>query len=272
MRFYKDAEFHLRLFCFPFAGASTSVFRPWMNWLPKGIELAAVQLPGRESRVRERCISDMDELAEQLVSALAPALKRPFAFFGHSMGALIAYEVLRRLEQRGHAPAELFFACGSPAPHTRLAPARRRVLSKEEIVADLHQLGCVPAELLKNREILNLLLPMLQADFELYANYGWRNNGSLSCPIVSIRGEQDTYITAESQLGWKKHTNRQFTFHSMHGKHLFLLESPQAVVDLVNVYLSPILEECRIGAPEQACFVRDLDQHQGNAYENKRIS
>ncbi len=250
LRFSKSANPSLRLFCFPFAGSSASIFRPWIDSLPGEIEVLAVQLPGRENRLRERCIRDLDEIVEELDHGINDCLDLPFVFFGHSLGSLIAYELLRRLEASGRNRAELFFASGGPAPHTCLSPAEPRRLTQDQILRDLRRISIAHASLLDDPEVLALMLPMLQADFEIYANYRYREAAALQSSIVALRGATDSYITHQSQMEWKRHTDRQFAFHTVPGSHLFMVDSPAALLSLVNAYLVPILNKhARRGLP-----------------------
>jgi len=240
----------LRLVCFPFSGSSASIFRPWIDSLSAEIEVLAVQLPGRENRLRERYIRDMDEIVEQLEHEIGPVLDPPFVFFGHSLGSLIAYELLQRLEATGRHRAELFFASGGPAPHTCIPPDERRTLTQDQILQDLRKISGTHATLLDDAEVLALLLPMLQADFEIYGNYRYRESAPLRSPIVSIRGAADAYITHQRQLEWNRHTDREFSFHTIPGPHLLMADSSGALLALLNAYLAPILNRhARRGLP-----------------------
>ncbi len=244
LRISRTSAPSLRLFCFPFAGSSASLFRPWIEALPEQVEIMAVQLPGRENRLREPCVHDMDEIMEKLGPEIEACLDLPFVFFGHSLGSLVAYELLRRLEDRGRQRAELFIASGGLAPHTCIAPAEPLRLTPDQILQDLRRISPTHGALFNDREVLTLMLPMLQADFEIYANYQYRERAPLRTPVVAIRGAADTYITYQSQLEWKQHTDRQFAFHTIPGTHLFMVDSPRALLALVNVYLTPILDRC----------------------------
>jgi surfactin synthase thioesterase subunit len=245
LRFSRSSSPLLRLFCFPFAGSSASVFRSWVDELPEEVEVLAIQLPGRENRLRERCMSDMGEVVEKLEIEIDSCLDLPFVFFGHSLGSLIAYELLRRLETGGQHRAELLFASGGPAPHTCRALAEPLRLTQDQVLLDLRRISQAHSSLLDDREVLALMLPMLQADFELYANYRYRDTTPLQSPIVAIRGATDSYITRESQLEWKRHTARRFLFHTIPGPHLFMVDSPAALIALVNAYFAPILNSHR---------------------------
>lgn len=250
LRISKSDTPSLKLVCFPFAGSSASIFRPWIDRLPREVEVLAVQLPGRENRLREPYLRDMNQIVEQLEREIGPVLDPPFVFFGHSLGSLIAYELLQRLEATGRCRPELFFASGGPAPHTRIPPDERRTLTQDQILRDLRQISGAHASLLEDTEVLALLLPMLQADFEVYTNYRYRESAPLQSSIVSIRGASDAYITHESQLEWSRHTDRRFSFHVIPGPHLFVVDSFEALLALVNTYISPILHRhARRGLP-----------------------
>jgi len=250
LRYRKTDNIRLQLFCFPFAGSSATVFRPWVDKLPDGIEILAVQLPGRENRLREPCVHEMSKIVEGLEADIVESIEAPFAFFGHSLGSLIAYEVLQNFARSGRANAELLFASGGPAPHTCTGPTQPRKLTQEQILDDLRSISGAPSELLNDPEILALVLPMLQADFELYANYRYEERPPLECPIVTIRGAGDTYISYQSQTEWKNHTDRHFSFQVVPGKHLFMVDSSLALLSMITTHLAPILNKhSRRGLP-----------------------
>ena len=156
----------LRLFCFSYAGAGAAMYRTWLDALPPTIELCAVQLPGRENRLREPAFASMQRLVDALVPALTPTMDRPFALFGHSMGALVAYEVARALYATPHAAQPLhLLVSGRRAPHLSDDEAPMRGLSDAQFVAEIgRRYGGIPAEVLRHQELLDLLLPSLRAD------------------------------------------------------------------------------------------------------------
>lgn len=243
LRFHNGKRIRLRLFCFPFAGSSASVFRPWIDQLPEGIEVLGIQLPGRENRLSEPCIRNMEEIVERLEVSIRQYCEPPFVFFGHSLGSLIAYQLLHRIEEISGLTADLFFASGSPAPHscpTSNVPLR---FSQAQILSDLERISGPHTNLLKNPELFSMFLPMLQADFEVYANFRYQDLGVLSCPIIAIRGADDGYVSLESQLGWERHTDCSFKFHVIPGKHLFMVDSAKTFLPLIHNYLMPLVKQ-----------------------------
>src|SRR3954453_3800140 len=182
----------LRLFCFPYAGGSAQVFRTWSEALPADVEVCAVQLPGRERRSSETPIRRAALAVEMLASALSRYLDKTFAMFGHSMGAMLAYEVARRLSAEfGCAPDHLFVS-GHRAPHL---PSRRRPLhhlADDAFIAGVRALNGTPREVFEHPELVELLLPMLRADFELLETYVELPGPRLSCPITALGGNADS--------------------------------------------------------------------------------
>lgn len=241
LRYRKANHIRLQLFCFPFAGAGASIFRSWIDRLPDDLEVLAVQLPGRENRFREPCVNAMEDIVQALHNDIKKSIEGPFAIFGHSLGSLIAYEVLRALTASGKNRAEVFFASGSPAPHLCSGSDTPLRFSHAQILADLQKISGPHTDLLCNPELLEMFLPVLQADFELYANYRYRDQWHLSCPIVAIRGKDDTYVEHESQLEWKRHTASTFQFHVVPGKHLFMIDSVANLLPLISRHLKPMV-------------------------------
>ncbi len=173
-----------RLFCLAHAGGGASFFRPWAAALPSHIELCAVQLPGREQRFAEPCFEALEPLLDALIPALTPLFDWPFALFGHSLGALVAFELARRLEAAGTPPLGLA-ASAFRAPHL---PAERRLseLPDTEFVAEIAGLGGMPGELLDHPELLETILPALRADFAIAERYRFAPGPKLAVPVAAM--------------------------------------------------------------------------------------
>ncbi|HEX5875859.1 MAG TPA: alpha/beta fold hydrolase, partial [Pyrinomonadaceae bacterium] len=153
-----------RLFCFPYAGGTAPIFRAWPNYLPAEVELCAVQYPGRGTRIAERLREDVEELMNSSYDELQPFLNKPFAFFGHSMGALVSYEFARRL-QREERPGPIgLFVSGCTAPHLRATDRITYNLPEPEFIDELRRLQGTPPEVLDSKELMQLMLPIIRAD------------------------------------------------------------------------------------------------------------
>lgn len=222
----------LRLFCFPHAGGGASVFREWYRSLPEEIEVCAVQLPGRENRLRDQPIANMVDLIGQLSDVLEPALDRPYALFGHSMGALIAFEFARRSQQVQNAPLQLFLS-GRNAPkiaypHELENPRHR--LSKDALIDELRLIHGTPTEILDNQELMAALLPTLRADFALVETYAYGKGQPLSCPIHAFGGDDDTFTSRAGLDSWAEETEGAFQADILPGDHFFIASQRPALL------------------------------------------
>jgi medium-chain acyl-[acyl-carrier-protein] hydrolase len=209
----------IRLLCFPYAGGSVSIYRHWTD-LPPEIGVCAVQLPGRDERFRERAFTRVDKLCDALVPALGCYLDMPFAMFGHSMGAIIAYESARRLEARGQVPVRLF-ASGHRAPHLPLRRKRAFDLSNQAFRERLRELNGTPEDVLRNPDLMELVLPRLRDDFELSETYE-RQQARLICPITALGGSEDREVSRSDLEGWRLVTTADFDVKMFAGDHFYL--------------------------------------------------
>lgn len=208
----------LRLFCFPYAGGGASVFRAWAGFLPKDVAVCPVRLPGRESRLSEPAFDSMEKLIPALREAIGPYLDQPFAFFGHSAGATIAFELAR---SRSARPLCLFVA-GARAPQLRRDHAPPPAPSDEELIEELRRIHGIPQDLLEHREVMQVALPALRADSTLYRNYVYREGPPLTCPIRAYGGIDDERISREHLEAWAVQTTASFQLEMFPGGHFFL--------------------------------------------------
>lgn len=225
----------VRLFCFPFAGGGVLPYRTWGSVLGPSVDVLPVQLPGRDGRFGEPLCRRMDELVLRLAGALSPLLDIPTAFYGHSMGASIAYYLSRRLrEQAGKLPMHLFVGARR-APHLPEQLPYRHELSHEVLVRELRRMGGTPEEVLNNAELRALYIPILLADFELIELNRYRPTAPLECPITAFRGLLDTEQTAEQVDAWRQHTVSSFEHKVLPGGHFFLnSDAPMLLQELAK--------------------------------------
>jgi len=217
-----NSQAALRLFCFPYAGGSASAYNAWSSLLPPHVELCPVQLPGRDSRLTETPYKRIEPLVEALAIALLPAFDKPFAFFGHSLGALVSFELARYLRrQRGPQPM-LLLVSGARAPQLPNPEPPIHQLPEKAFVEAISRFNGTPAEILQHEELMKLLLPCLRADFEIYETYQYRLEDPLSMPIAVFGGWQDGEV-APDQLGpWHDQTLSSCAVHMFPGDHFFL--------------------------------------------------
>ena len=213
----------LRLVCFPYAGAGAAAFRPWIEALPDGVEMWAVELPGRSRRIAEPPVGDVPALADALASAVRTSIEGPFSFFGHSMGGLVAFEVCRRLVRAGAPlPAHLVVSARrAPQLPPRVEPIAG--LSDAEFVrAIVERYDGIPAAVLREKELLSLFLPALRADLAALEGYTYEPAPPLPIPITALAGRDDPNAPADDIAPWREHTSAKFALHTVPGGHFFL--------------------------------------------------
>lgn len=219
-----------RLVCFPCAGGGASAFIGWRDRLPDDIEISAVQPPGREHRVNEQPYTRMEPLVTDIVRALSSRTDLPFVLFGHSLGALVAFEAARGL-RRNHSrlPVHLIVSAHG-APHLPLGHRQRFDLPDEEFVAELKQINGTPEGVLENPELRALLVPLLRADFEVNETYSYSDDTPLELPITALGGLDDSSVPREALQAWEEHTSARFDLHLFRGGHFFLNTEFEAVL------------------------------------------
>ena len=217
-----DSGSSMRLFCFPPAGSGASLFHGWSDALPSMVEVSAVQLPGRESRIRDEPFLGMDALVDAALLALQPAFGEPFAFFGYSLGGWVCFELARRLQSAGGPrPSHLFVGgCGAP----QVSEPNRHIhgLPDDEFLEAVRSLNGFPEEALNHSELVALVLPTLRADFTVYETYSYRAGPLLDCPISAYGGCDDPRVLRSALEAWQEQTTQGFELQMFDGDHSFL--------------------------------------------------
>ncbi|MDI6412291.1 alpha/beta fold hydrolase [Streptomyces albus] len=235
-RYFPSAEAEVQLICLPHAGGSASYYRPVAQALSPRIEVLAVQYPGRQDRRHEPVIDDLGTLAARVSEILAPALDRPFAFFGHSMGATLAYEVARRLEQRGRY-AERLFVSARRAP-SRVRDERVHLRDDHGLIADVRALSGTNQQVFGDEEMLRMVLPALRGDYRAAETYRHTPGPRLRCPVTALVGDSDPKASQEEVADWGTHTEGDFELRTYPGGHFYLLDHTADVLSLIEERLS----------------------------------
>lgn len=218
------------VYCLPFAGGGASFYRPWVQSVP-GLAIVPVQPPGREDRLFEPSFERMSELVRGAADALLPFVGKPYILFGHSMGGMMAYELVQELRRRGAAEPVHLFVSGAPAPHRAAEIPPIYHLPEPELVAEIQRrYRGLPAEVLQSRELLDLLLPRLRADLAVTGTYVWRSSPPLSCPITAFGGDSDETVSPDMIDAWREHTAAAFRSRIFSGGHFFLSEHSPAIL------------------------------------------
>ena len=224
----------LRLFCCHPAGSGASIFRSWVNYLHPEIELCALQLPGRETRIREPLYTQLSPLIDTLNEVLSPHLETcPFAFFGHSLGALICFALARKLRyQQLPEPIHLFIS-GRRPPHIPIEePIHQEV--GQILIDKLREFGGTSEAVLQNTELMSLFVPIFRADLTINETYFYTIEPPLNSPITAFGGIEDSSVNQEELSLWNQHTSNSFQLEMFPGNHMFFLEQTQPLIDKIS--------------------------------------
>jgi len=212
----------LRMFCFPYAGGNAHVFRLWQRHYPANVGVCPVQLPGRGRRMNEPPFTRIKALVKALADAVFSGSQAPFVFYGHSMGALISFELARELRRRGLAGPRQLFLSGRRAPTVPDNEGPIFNLPHDQFIAELKRLNGTPPELFELSEVTELFFPLLRADFEMIDTYTYESEAPLSCPITVYGGLQDEDVSPEALRDWKKQTTGTCEQRLFPGNHFFI--------------------------------------------------
>lgn len=248
----------LRLFCFPYAGGGTSIFRNWYQSLPDTIEVVAIRAPGRENRLSEQPISSLSALVEEIFQHIQPLLNKPFIFFGHSNGALICFELARLLQRKQMAmPNGVILSAKSP-PHIAKSTKNISQLPDSEFLAELQDMNGTPLALLQNHELMELLMPMLRADFSLSENLIYQHDITLQCPATLIYGAQDK-ITIAQIMAWQDLLQHPVKLVELSGGHFFIDEQRDQLLSVLRQMLTESLSFINFPDPHHSSVVFTVD-------------
>ncbi|GAB3966451.1 thioesterase II family protein [Streptomyces sparsus] len=225
-----------RLVCFPHAGGSASFYLPVATALSPGVDVVAVQYPGRQDRRQEPGPSSIAALADEVSRALAVWDDRPLTFFGHSMGALVAFEVARRMESAGSGPVRLF-ASGRRAP-SRTRNETVHTLDDDGVVAELRALAGTDTRFLQDEELLRMVLPAIRSDYRAVETYRCEPGAALNCPITVLTGDADPKTSLEEAGAWDEHTAAEAELLVFPGGHFYLSERPGEVLAVLTEHFA----------------------------------
>ncbi|MFC8126210.1 thioesterase II family protein [Streptomyces sp. NPDC057302] len=243
-RFRTHPEATARLLCFPHAGGSATYYNPLAHspTLPPETDVLAVQYPGRQDRRRERFMDNIPELADRITTALAPYIDRPLVFFGHSMGAVLAFEVAQRLREQQESRLAWLFVSGRRAP-SRFRKGTVHLLGDAELTDELRRIGGTDPLFLDDEELMAEILPVVRNDYRAVEQYRWTPSQRLGCPITALAGDRDKQTAPDDVAAWQQHTEGPFDLHVFSGGHFYLDTHQQAVVDLISEALVDVAEQ-----------------------------
>ncbi|MCX5071067.1 alpha/beta fold hydrolase [Streptomyces sp. NBC_00513] len=235
-RFRPRPDGSVRLVCLPHAGGSASFYLPLARTMPDFVDVLCVQYPGRQDRRTEPLVDSVPELADQVFTALLPWADRPLAFFGHSMGASVAYEVARRFEREKGVVAAALFASGRRAPS---APRHEtaHLLDDRGLIEEVKSLSGTDTQLLGDDEVLRMVLPAIRADYRAAETYAPEPAEPLHCPLIAMIGSEDPKVTEAEAAAWATHTEGPFTLRVFSRGHFYLVRDQAEVIETMATHL-----------------------------------
>lgn len=244
----------MRLFCFPYAGGSAQLYHKWAASLPATVEVCPIQLPGRGNRMKDPPFHHMTPMVKAVSTAILPYLQKPFCFFGYSMGAIIAFELTRLLQREyGLKPLHLFVA-GRTAPQVVIDKPHTYHLPETEFLESLNDLNGTPKELLANTELMQLMIPLLRADFEVCQTYSFAPSLRLDCPMSVYGGTQDEHVSLDDYEAWKDETTGPFKLTMFDGDHFFIHSHQQQLLQTLAGELDQVISKGLQSSPTVAAI------------------
>ena len=233
VRSAKNNSIKSRLFCFPYAGGNAGIYKDWVQHFEE-TEIVAIQLPGRSNRFSEACIDNLASCVEEILHSVKHLLDKPFAFFGHSLGAIIAYELLRKIPERQYTNCLQLFVSGRIAPDLVSPNPKISHLPNDQFKKVLKQYEGTDIELLKNDDLMDVLIPMLRSDFKMIETYHHQHKSPLKTPITTLSGKDDLFVDFDAVSEWQRFSGKPLTHHSFDGNHFFVDKNRAEIAQLVS--------------------------------------
>jgi len=227
------------IYCLPYSGASATVYYQWQRKVPEWLRICPVELPGRGMRMDEVLQTDPEVLVARLAAAIERGFDgRPYAVFGHSLGAILAFELVHRFIALGMPAPSALFASGTSAPtrRERCIEELARLQSDADLLAHLRELGGTSEAVMANEELISLTLPVIRADFKLCENYVYKPRPRLSCPLIVMGGNQDD-VSGEELQAWRNEAGAGFHLMMFEGGHFFIHQSQAVVLESITSLL-----------------------------------
>ncbi|WP_323144820.1 thioesterase II family protein [Massilia phyllosphaerae] len=238
----KDEKNNVKMFCFPYAGGGAQCFSSFQTKIKSEVDVYVASLPGRGARFQTPPYTSIEKFIEDAYIELKPFLDKPFVLFGHSMGALLAFEVAKYIMANNLPPPQAIFVSGCSAPSQRRSGQNLHKLDNVELRKKLSNYSGTPQEVLDHDELMDLVLPAIRADFQMIENYTYKKCSELKSPIYVLIGADDEHVTHLDALEWSKETTSQFDLKKIKGGHFFTNTAGDEVADFINEKIALVLE------------------------------
>ncbi|MWC28972.1 thioesterase II family protein [Paenibacillus sp. MMS18-CY102] len=230
----------MRLVCFPYAGGNARIYDAWAANLPEELELHVVQLPGRGNRFADPLCSHISGIVPVVAKEIMAISDKPLVFFGHSMGALLGFETARQLLREYAKPIGHLFVSAFKAPHLPRMKTERYRLSDEDLIEELRHFNGTPEILLKDKELMDMFLPVMRADLEVCETYEYRDDNPLPFPITAFGGLYDQGITPSELSDWYEQTSEAFQLELFQGDHFIVHSHRNEMLDYMKKFVKPM--------------------------------
>jgi medium-chain acyl-[acyl-carrier-protein] hydrolase len=229
----KSENDNFRVLCFPYSGGTAQVYRPLTNLLPDGVSVYSYELPGRGRRFGEEIPGMLSGLVEDAFSSIRGLIERPYAFLGHSLGGIIAFEMTRHLRKQGQPLPKHLFVSGIRAPQVPKREGEAFNLPRQAFIEKIKDMGGTPSEILENEEMLDIMIPVLRKDFQIYETYSYSQDVPMPIPITAFGGRGDNFVTEDDIRQWSEHTSSLFDMQIFAGDHFFILDNMNNVAQSI---------------------------------------
>lgn len=232
---YKKAPAaRIRLFCFHHSGGGASMYFPWVAHLSPYIEMVAIQLPGRENRFSEALNNNLQDIVAELSKNFAIYKDKPFFVFGHSLGALVSFELVKAIYKSYSLFPCHMIVSGSKAPHLPFRMTHLSQLDDNSLKEELKVYGGIDDDIFTNNEIFELFAPIIRSDFSIYEHYKYLETKPFPHDILALSGTEDQTVTVQEILSWEKYTEGNFEHIPFLGKHFFIKDHQKKIIEIIN--------------------------------------
>ncbi|HEX3048418.1 MAG TPA: thioesterase domain-containing protein [Bacillota bacterium] len=239
----------LKLFCLPYAGGSGMIYNQWKKSFHGLIQLCPIELAGRGVRFSEPFYASIAQAVDDVYELIKNELEQtPYAFFGHSMGSLLIYELVRKIENSGFAGPVHLFLSGRYPPHIIKRDIIYHLLPDAELKSEILKMGGTPKEVFENPELLAVYMAILRADYKILETYQFiPGNQVLNSPLTVFRGKEDESVTGDDLLKWRQYTKNECEIHEYEGGHFFIFDRMEDVIEIINDTLVQAIIQTGIG-------------------------